>query len=188
MPESISEGKFVAFVRQLEDTVRIDSLRRLFIVELIILLVLIQIFHVLRPWPKVFPFSNYPMFSYSREKETKVEWMRLGGVTPDGGEIGLQLSKCFLPLDRISFANSIIYEFGDSEEKRKNLDTLMRELFAIYRDNREAGFYGCPDLIGIKVYRITWDWTGVPAERTKHTDELIYSLINGKSQHYQVKR
>jgi hypothetical protein len=128
------------------------------------------------------------MFSYSIEKETKVEWMRLGGVTPDGGEVALQLSECFLPLDRISFANSIIYEFGDSEEKRENLDTLMRELFALYRQNREAGFYGCPDLAGIKVYRVTWDWTGVPAEHTKHADELIYSLVNGKSQHYQVKQ
>lgn len=184
MQESISVKNFRSFVRRLQDTVRIDSLRRLFIVELIIVLVFIQVLHVLRPWPKVWPFSNYPMFSYSREKETKVLWMRLGGVTPDGGEVALPFPKCFLPLDRISFANSIIYEFGDSEEKRKNLDTLTRELFVIYRDNREAGFYGCPDLMGIKVYRITWDWTGVPAEHTKHTDELIYSLINGQSRHY----
>jgi hypothetical protein len=125
------------------------------------------------------------MFSYSREKETKALWMRLGGITPDGGEIALPFPKCFLPLDRISFANNIIYEFGDSEEKQESLDILMRHLFSIYQDNRKAGFYSCPDLAGIKVYRLTWDWTDVPAERSEHTDKLVYSLINGESQHYK---
>lgn len=111
--------------------------------------------------------------------------MRLGGVTPDGGEVTLPFPKCFLPLDRISFANGIIYDLGDSEEDQKALDTLMRDLFSIYQDNREAGFYSCPDLAGIKVYRLTWDWTDVPVERSKHTNTLVYSLINGESQHYK---
>jgi|GEM_PF-2198629 len=171
-------------MKDIKHIVRIDSLRKLFVIELIIVLILIQVIYAVRPMPKVWPFSNYPMFSYSSELDTVAYSIRLTGITPDGREITLPYSYCFLPLDRISFSNTMLYNSRNSEEQHKVIDGLVRELFILYQVNREDSVYDCPEINGLKVYRLEWDWTDVPAESAVQKEELVYSLISGKSTHY----
>lgn len=139
---------------------------------------------MLRPLPKIWPFSNYPMFSYSHELETIAHSIRLTGITPDGREIDLPYPNCFMPLDRISSSNTMLYNSGDVPEQRKVMDTLLRDLFDLYQFNRTEGVYECDEIIGLKVYHLQWDWTDVTPDNAIHTDELVYSLVNGKSTHY----
>jgi hypothetical protein len=184
MLETIDMKNVGVLIKDIKRIVRIDSLRKLFVIELIIVLILIQGIYAVRPMPKVWPFSNYPMFSYSGELDTIAYSIRLTGITPDGREITLPYSYCFLPLDRISFSNTMLYNSRNTEKQHKVMDALLRELFILYQVNRPVGVYDCPEIIGLKVYRLEWDWTDVPPESAVHKEELVYSIISGKSTHY----
>jgi hypothetical protein len=101
------------------------------------------------------PFSNYPMFS-ELYRTNVLRWPRLYGVTPDGREVPIVSYQQLWPLDqsRLPIGLRAIYsEPGSGARVREALLDVLRR----YEERRVAGKHSGPELIGVRLYVVSWD-------------------------------
>jgi hypothetical protein len=102
-------------------------------------------------------FENFSLFS-ALSKSTKITRYSIYGVRQgDGTELRLDESAYWAPLDlnRIRAALELIARASKGDEGR-----FLEALSERYRLNAERGRHGGPALESIRIYRVTYDWTG----------------------------
>ena len=100
------------------------------------------------------PFSNYPMFS-ELYRTNVLRWPRLYGVIPEGGEVPIVSYEQLWPLDqsRLPIGLRALYaEPGSGARVREALRDVLRR----YEERRVAGKHSGPELIGVRLYVVSW--------------------------------
>jgi hypothetical protein len=100
------------------------------------------------------PFSQYPMFSVAWRSPT-FTWLRLIGVTADGGEVALDANRYLLPFDqsRLPKALRLILAGPDGPA---HVRQALADCLARYEELRRAGEHDGPPLVAMRLYELGW--------------------------------
>ncbi len=99
------------------------------------------------------PFSPYPMYSRIELDETMSQLRLFGIRASDGTEVILKDENLISPFDnsRLGVALQRIRLDNDSELSTAVADCLQR-----YQQARQRGDHEGPELVGIRLYELTW--------------------------------
>jgi hypothetical protein len=101
------------------------------------------------------PFSNYPMFS-EIHRTNVLRWPRLYGVTRDGREVPLLSYRQLWPLDQSRLPVGLRAIYGESGSGARVREAL-RDVLRRYEERRVMGKHSGPELIGVRLYVVSWD-------------------------------
>ena len=111
------------------------------------------------------PFSQYPMFSGVWRSHT-FTWLRLFGVTADGGEFPLDSNEHVAPFDqsRLPKAMKRMLEEPDGASR---IHAAVADCLARYEDLRRAEVHDGPPLVAMRLYELEWtiDTAGANVDR-----------------------
>jgi hypothetical protein len=100
------------------------------------------------------PFSQYPMFS-GVWKSSTFAWLRLFGVTADGGEFALDDNSYIEPFDQSRLPKAL-KRMLDSPDGEARVRTALADLFARYEKLRRDDEHGGPPIVAMRLYELEW--------------------------------
>lgn len=109
---------------------------------------------------ELWPFSPYPMFSALRRGPT-VRDLWLYGVLPGGDETPLSDRSAFHPF-RLAQLKAALERLAPPARREALEDMLAR-----YEHRRIAGLHAGPGLVGLRVYRMTFECDDRAANRDR---------------------
>ena len=100
------------------------------------------------------PFSQYPMFSGTWRSPT-FTWLRVFGVTPDGGEVELDSNAFIAPFDQSRLPKVLrrMLELPDGDAR---IRTALADLSTRYEQLRQARRHDGPALAAMRLYELEW--------------------------------
>jgi hypothetical protein len=100
------------------------------------------------------PFSQYPMFSGTWRSPT-FTWLRVFGVTPDGGEVELDSNAFIAPFDQSRLPKALrrMLELPDGDSR---IRTALADLSTRYEQLRQARRHDGPALAAMRLYELEW--------------------------------
>ncbi|NIP31161.1 MAG: hypothetical protein GTO02_15720 [Candidatus Dadabacteria bacterium] len=151
--------------------------RKITITALISILIVVQLTYIIFPVPELWPFSPYAMYSKIHKNFNSSTGIEIIGVTSDGSEVNLDISRHFTPFNRNNLRVGIINILKKREtvsEKEKRLNLLFEFLLDQYMKNKNANYHKGADLVSLNLYVLTWDWSNVNPRNTEPERKLIY--------------
>jgi hypothetical protein len=100
------------------------------------------------------PFSQYPMFSGTWKSPT-FTWLRLFGVTADGGEFALDANRFVAPFDQSRLPKAL-KQMLDTADGDVRIRTALPDLFTRYEQLRQNGAHDGPAIVALRLYELEW--------------------------------
>ena len=100
------------------------------------------------------PFSQYPMFSgvWSQRSFT---WLRLFGVTENGGEFALDANKFIAPFDQSRLPKAL-QQILDKPDGDQRIRIALPELHARYEQLRRDADHDGPPIVALRLYELEY--------------------------------
>jgi hypothetical protein len=100
------------------------------------------------------PFSQYPMFSGEWRQQT-FTWLRLVGVTQDGGELPLASNDYLRPFD-LSRLPKALRQMLQEPDGRARVAVAVQDCLRRYEELRANHGHDGPQLAAMRLYEVEW--------------------------------
>lgn len=159
-----------------------NTVRKKRIKIFITVLITIQGLYVVSPFPDIWPFSNYSMFSKANPV-TAASNFEFYGLTNDGKEILLDSKQAFLPLDRIRLKKGVTrilnreYFVSKQEENLESTLKRLRFLPADHSNLKES----------IRRYLLPYNKNGTAQDKEKELGIVFDYLLSQYEHNREIK-
>lgn len=151
--------------------------RRMVIVHILIGLFLFGSISCIVADAELWPFSNYPMYSYPYRSEFNRKLVY--GVTVDGNEVRLSEGRFWWPLSEVRIANTFMRL--KKLNKQDQWSSAAGYLEHLYYSRKKRKRHTGPILSGLRLYRVSWTIQPQAVNR-EHPDRkrLLAEVIFGE--------